>query len=125
MNDALLRLLLILIALVTAISGLIQIILPGMVLAFLTPSSDELHRQLFATVGMFMLVTGSLFLQGLWNRTPGKALPFWIGVQKLLAAVFVTRGVYVGVFMPMAIGVASFDALSAFLCFIFAKRIAR
>jgi hypothetical protein len=122
MNDALLRLLLILIAAVTVLSGLTQVVAPGSVLAFLTPSSDDLHRQLFATVGMFMFVTGALFLQSLWTRMPGGALPFWIGVQKLLAAIFVARGVYAGLFMPVSISVATFDALSAALCFIFAVR---
>ena len=119
MNDALLRLVLILIAAITVLSGLTQMVVPGFVLGMVAGTADPLGSQLFATVGMFMLITGALFLICLWRRSTETAVPFWIGVQKALAALFVARAVFAGIFLPISLGVASFDALSAVLCFIF------
>ena len=65
MNDALIRLLLILIAATTAVTGLAQLVAPAWVLAFIAPKPDALAAHFFATVGMFMVITGAMFLQSL------------------------------------------------------------
>ena len=88
MNDALIRLLLILMAATTAVTGLAQLVAPAWVLAFIAPKPDALAAHFFATVGMFMVITGAMFLQSLLRRSPEPAIPFWIGVQKGAAAVW-------------------------------------
>src|SRR5664279_964071 len=86
MSDAWLRLLLILIAATTVVSGAAQLFAPDFVLSFIAKEKSPLTLQFFATVGMFMLITGAMFLQGLLKRSSETAIPLWIGVQKAAAA---------------------------------------
>lgn len=92
MNDALIRLLLIIFAGITALSGASQLIAPAWILGVIATSAEPLGAHLFATVGMFMLVTGGLFLQSLLNHSYERTIPFWIGVQKFAAAALVSLG---------------------------------
>jgi hypothetical protein len=57
MSDALLRLVLILIAAVTVISGAAQLFAPDLMLSVIAKDKSPLTLQFFATVGMFMLIT--------------------------------------------------------------------
>ncbi len=125
MNDALLRLLLIAIAAITVLSGAAQLLLPDKVLSVIAGSADPLSPQLFATVGMFMVITGGMFLQSLWARSSERAIPLWIGVQKLAAAALVALGWVNGVFLTLVLGVALFDLASGVLCFVFLRRIGK
>lgn len=122
MSMSLHRLILILIALITVLSGLTQMLVPGTVLAIIGKGSTPLSAHLFATVGMFMLITGAMFLQTLLARSAERAVPFWIGVQKALAAVLVSIAVFRGFMIWPALGVAFFDAASAVLAFSFWRR---
>ena len=79
----------------------------------------------FATVGMFMVITGAMFLQSLLARSTERAIPLWIGVQKVLAAALVGWGVSRAVFGPLALGVAGFDLASGLLAFLFYSRIGK
>lgn len=125
MNDALIRLVLIVIAAVTIVSGLTQLIAPGKVLEFIARDTAALSAHLFATVGMFMVITGAMFLQSLLKRSTETAIPFWIGVQKAAAAVLVGWAVVRGLFAPLSLGVAAFDAASGLLAFVFWNRLPR
>ena len=125
MNDALLRLVLIAIAAITVLSGAAQLIVPTVTLSFIAKPAEPLSPQLFATVGMFMVITGALFFESLWNRSGEGAIPFWIGVQKLAAAALVTFGWTKGVLVGLAVGVAAFDFVSGVLCFVFWRRLGR
>ena len=123
MNDALIRLLLIAIAGITVLSGASQLVAPGLILGIIATSANAAEAHLFATVGMFMVITGALFLQSLLNHSRERTIPFWIGVQKLAAAVLVGLGWSSGLFAPIALGVAGFDAVSGALCFVFWRRL--
>lgn len=123
MNDGLIRLLLLLAAGITTVSGGVQLIAPTAILDVIATSSDPFSAQLFATVGMFMFITGALFLQSLLSRSDQGAIPFWIGVQKFAAAVLVYVGWSRGFFVAMALGVAAFDAATGALCFVFWRRL--
>lgn len=125
MNDALIRLLLILIAAVTVVTGLAQLVAPAWVLAFIAPAPSPLGQHFFATVGMFMVITGAMFLQSLWTRSAEAAIPFWIAVQKIAAAVLVSWAVLRGLLAPLAYAVAAFDAVSGVIAFIFWNRLPR
>jgi hypothetical protein len=115
---------LIAIGVITVLSGLTQLVAPGFVLAFVAgPANDVLSRQLFATVGMFMLVTGGLFTQALLAESRERAIPLWIGIQKLAAFALVSYAVFRGVFAPLSLGVASFDGLSGVLAFLYFRRL--
>jgi hypothetical protein len=125
MNDALIRLVLIVIAAITAVSGLAQLVAPAKVLEVIARDPGALSAHLFATVGMFMVITGGMFLQSLLKRSAEPAIPFWIGVQKAAAAVLVVWAVYRGLFMPLSLGVAAFDAVTGIIAFVFWSRLPR
>ncbi|MCX7899243.1 MAG: hypothetical protein N2444_04030, partial [Methylocystis sp.] len=74
-------------------------------------------------VGMFMVITGAMFFQTLMARSKESAVPFWIMAQKLAAAALVFRAWLLGLFASISLGVAAFDALTAFLVFLFWRRL--
>ena len=125
MNDSLLRLALLLIGAITVVSGLAQLLAPGFVLAIIGGDTAPAATQGFATVGMFMVVTGAMLVQDLWRRSGEPTVPLWIGVQKVAAAALVGLGVSRGLFAPLALGVAAFDLLSGVLAFLFVARLKR
>lgn len=125
MNDALIRLLLILIAATTAVTGFAQLVAPTWVLSFIAPKSDPLGAHFFATVGMFMVITGAMFLQSLLRRSAEPAIPFWIGIQKAAAAALVAWAVMRGLLAPLAYAVAAFDAITAAIALVFWYRLPR
>jgi hypothetical protein len=125
MSDALTRFLLILIAATTVLSGAAQLWAPDWVLAFIAHDRTALTLQFFATVGMFMVITGAMFLQSLLTRSSERAIPLWIGVQKAAAAVLVVWAVLRGLLLPIAYGVAAFDAITAVITFVFWHRLRR
>lgn len=125
MNDAVIRLLLILIAAATVLSGVTQLVAPEFVLDKIAGETSSGAQHLFRTVGMFMAITGALFLQTLLNHSTDRAIPLWIGVQKLAAAVLVAWGVHAGLFGPIALCVAGFDLISGILAWIFMARIGK
>lgn len=121
MNDALLRVALIFIAAVTVLSGLAQMVMGGRILGMIAASNTPAETHLFGTIGMFMLITGAMFLQSLLARSTEPAIPLWIAVQKSLAAVLVVVAFSRGFFLWPALGVAAFDGVSGVLAFLFWK----
>jgi hypothetical protein len=98
---------------------------PGWTLHFIAPDQTALAAHLFATVGMFMVITGALFLQSLLTHANEPAIPFWIGVQKAASAVLMAWAILRGLLFPLAYLVAGFDAISALFVFLFWRRLAR
>lgn len=125
MNDALLRLSLIIIAAITVISGTTQLVAPGTVLGMIAPSHNEADAHLFRTVGMFMVITGAMFLQSLVARSREPAIPLWIAVQKFAAAVLVLVAWASGLFLAITLLVAAFDAATGVLALVFWRRLPR
>ncbi len=125
MNDALLRLVLILVAAITFLSGLTQLAAPERILAIIAPAAAGAEAHFFRTVGMFMMITGAMFCQSLVQRTDAPAISLWIAVQKLLAAALVFIGWLKGYFLWLALGVAAFDLASGMVAFLFWQRIGR
>lgn len=125
MNDTFIRFALLAIGIITVMSGLGQLLAPGMVLSLIGGDTAPAATQGFATVGMFMMVTGAMLCQHLWRRSAEPTVPFWIGVQKVAAAALVGLGVSRGLFGPIALGVAAFDLVSGLLAFVFVGRIRR
>ncbi|GAA1270125.1 hypothetical protein GCM10009665_68130 [Kitasatospora nipponensis] len=120
-----LRLVLVLIGALTVLSGLVQLVAPGVVLDLLSADSTALGRQLFATVGMFMVIVGGLLVQGLLSPAPPPYLLFWTGLQKFGAFLMVTVAVARDLFGTAALPVAFFDLATALLCGLMWRRLAR
>jgi len=107
-----LRLIMAAIAAITVVTGLTQILVPGFVLGLLSAESTDTTRHLFATVGMFMVLFGGLFLQALLDRGEHPMVVLWASLQKVGASAAVFIGVARGVFAMVAVVVAGFDLLS-------------
>lgn len=122
MSDDLLRRALVAIAAITVATGLAQLLVPSLVLAVVATGAEPPTAHMFATVGMFMVITGAMFLQSLLAHSSEPAIPLWIGVQKSAACVLVALGVFKGVFAMLALGVAAFDGFSGVLAFWFWRR---
>jgi hypothetical protein len=118
-----LRALLAAIAVVTVFSGAAQIPFGGTILELLGAEPTTAARQLFATVGMFMVVVGGLLLHTLLRPKPAPEVLLWSGVQKAGACAAVAVGVMNGVFAPVALTVAVFDLATAALCLIYLRRV--
>lgn len=99
-------------AVITLLSGLVQVFLPGPLLGILSVENTATSRQLFATIGMFMAIIGGLLFQVLWTRAQAHVLVFWTGLQKFGASVAVSIGVAHGLFSLLALFIAGFDLLS-------------
>jgi hypothetical protein len=118
-----LRSVLAVIAIITVLTGAVQVPFGGPVLQLIGADSTPETRQLFGTVGMFMVVVGGLLLHTLLNTAPSPEVVLWSGVQKTGAFGAVGIGVLNGVFSPLALLVAFFDLATAVLLFIYWRRI--
>lgn len=125
MNDSLLRLSLMIIAAITLVSGAAQLFMGPFVLDVIATSATGPEVHLFQTVGMFMVITGAMFLQSLIRRSDAPEIAFWIAVQKFAAAVLVVIAFLKGYFIWLALGVAVFDAATGVLAFMFWRRLPR
>lgn len=117
-----LNLILVLISLITVISGLVQIMMPSLVLQTIGAITSPIAAHLFAIVGMFMVLFGGLMLHTLYSTHTSAEAVLWCGLQKLGAFVAVTLGVIHGIFNPIALSVAIFDLFSALLFIYFLKQ---
>jgi len=115
------RLIILLIAVTTLISGAMQVIMPSFVLKFVGAQINTTTSQLFATIGMFMFLFGAMMIHALYNEENNRVVVIWSGLQKAGASVAVFIGIYKGVFITLAAGVAIFDLLSALLFFYYLK----
>jgi len=107
------------IAALTFVSGLVQMIDPSFVLKMVGAKIDPTSDHFFAIVGMFMALFGGLMWQVSSDPAVGPKPIFWCALQKVGAATAVPLGVVKGIFSAMALGVAAFDFVSAILLFIY------
>lgn len=100
------------IAIITAFSGLLQVFAPGLVLQIISAQNNPTSRHFFSIVGMFMFLFGGALIQALFSSVPQSVVVLWSGLQKFGAAVAVTLGITKAIFSPLAFAVAGFDLLS-------------
>ncbi|MEK6210054.1 MAG: patatin [Pseudomonadota bacterium] len=121
--EKLLNRVLIMISILTVLSGLTQMFFPGLVLRIMSAELTPTTTHFFATVGMFMVGFGGVFLQSLLSGKPDPVVAFWASMQKFGAAVMVGLGVMHGLFSWLALGVAGFDLLSGLLAILYWRKI--
>ncbi|GAB3394366.1 hypothetical protein GCM10027568_24870 [Humibacter soli] len=115
-----LRIIALAIGVITIISGAAQVVAPWFVLGIIGADVTATTNQLFATVGAFMVIVGGALTHATIVGGPQPIVLLWSVIQKVVAVVLVVVGVIAGVFGPLALGVASFDLLSAVLIAVFA-----
>jgi hypothetical protein len=97
----------------TLLTGIAQMLKPGVVMRVIGAKDTSTGRHLFATVGMFMSVIGGQLLQTiLFERKASRVVLGWATAQKFGASIAVAVGVARGIFSPLALAVAGFDFLS-------------
>lgn len=114
------------IALITLLSGGVQLVTPGFVLQTLQADVTPTSAHFFRIIGAFMMLFGGLVLD-VWLRkkSPRTATPIhWCAGQKAVAVLAVSWGVFAGLFAPFALAVAGFDLLSAVILYLYARSLA-
>lgn len=100
----------------TLLTGIAQMLKPGLVMRVIGAKDTPTGRHLFATIGMFMAVIGGQLLHTiLFERKASRVVLGWATVQKFGASIAVAIGVARGIFSPLALAVAGFDFLSGIL----------
>lgn len=115
--------LLVIIGVLTVLSGLTQLFLPSLVLRILSAETTPTTAHFFATVGMFMVIVGGLLLHSLLSSRPDPVVVLWTALQKFGASVLVALGVTHGLFAGLALGVAGFDLLSGLLAILYWRKL--
>jgi hypothetical protein len=116
-----LNVIVVIISIVTILSGLIQMIVPGFVLSFVGAQITSATSHFFSIIGMFMTLFGCLMLHTIYNVTPNPSTVLWCALQKLGASIAVFLGIIHGIFSVSAAAVALFDLCSGILFFYFIK----
>lgn len=109
---------------ITVATGAVQVLWPGLVLGELEPRPGRMDRQLFGTIGMFMVVTGGTLDRALAASRPDRGLVLWGAAQKLGASAAMSIGVGRGLYARRALAVAGFDLLSGLGCLAYARQLA-
>ncbi len=109
------------VAALTAASGILQMVCPGLVLGRLARHPDRQSRHLFGTIGMFMAVSGGTLHRALHSPGPDPGLLSWAAAQKFGASGAVAIGVGRRALSPLALSVAAFDFSSGLLCLAFRR----
>jgi hypothetical protein len=104
------------IAAITVVSGLVQMIVPRLILEMLSSDTTPASLHFFGIVGMFMVLFGGLLLHAGTRPAHEQRVPLlWAALQKFGASVAVGLGVAKAVFASLALAVAGFDLLSGLL----------
>jgi hypothetical protein len=111
------------VAWLTVASGALQAVVPRLTLDRLSPRPDPLGTHMFATVGMFMTVSGGVLAASLHLPAASRKGPLaWCAAQKIGAAVAVAIGVRRRILSPLALAVASFDLASGLITLDYRRR---
>jgi hypothetical protein len=111
------------IARITVVTGAAQAAWPGLVLGELSPRPGPMDRQLFGTIGMFMVVSGGTLDRALAAPRPDRGVVLWAAAQKLGASAAMSIGVGRGLYARRALAVAGFDLLSGLGCLAYARQL--
>jgi len=118
-----LKLIVLLVSLITLMSGLIQLIKPGFVMKIIGVESSQTSMFFFAIVGMFMALFGGLMIHAIYSSRPQSAAVFWGVLQKAGAFTFLSTGIVMGIFNFLASGVAVFDLFCAIVYFMYLRQL--
>lgn len=125
-NRSWLRLGLLGIALLTVLSGAVQLFRPDFVLRLVGGPDHPGARHFFGIIGMFMVLFGGLAFQALRAPIEQQALPLrWAALQKVGAALAVGLGVVRGIFGGLALLVGGFDLVTGLLFLVYLRQVAR
>jgi uncharacterized protein YjeT (DUF2065 family) len=111
------------IAAITVVSGLVQMVAPRFVLRMVGAQITPTSAHFFGIVGMFMLLFGGALLHEVFSTPAQPVIALWAALQKFGAVAAVILGVLRGLFSPLALLVSSFDLVSAVIIIAYWSRI--
>ena len=111
------------IAAITVVSGLVQMLVPRLVLRIVGAEISPASAHFFGIVGMFMLLFGGALLHEVLSTPAQSIVALWAALQKVGAVAGVVLGVFKGIFSPLALLVSGFDLISALIIFAYWSRI--
>lgn len=114
-----LKIVLKIIAVITIISGFIQMVWPAFVLGIIDGAITPTTQYFFGIVGMFMIMFGGLLYHALAGTKRHPVAVLWCGLQKFGASLAVFLAVTEGLFSWLALGVAGFDFISGIIIAIY------
>jgi hypothetical protein len=103
----------------TLVSGIVQMLFPGVILSFLAAGTTAEATHFFGIVGMFMSLFGGMPLNAMLRPDPQPVVVLWSGLQKFGAVAAVSLGVYRELFSSLALLVAGFDFVSGILILLY------
>lgn len=121
----LLNLLVVMISILTILSGGLQLFAPRKVLSWIDGAISPTSAHFFGIIGMFMIFFGGLMLHAVYSARPQCPAVFWCALQKLGAFVAVGLGILHHLFSMMALSVAIFDLFSGVLFLYYLRQISR
>lgn len=117
------RLIILAIALITMVSGLVQLISPALILNMVGAETTAATQHFFAIIGMFMLLFGGLLVHALYSIQSNHAAILWGALQKAGASLAVFIGIYHHLFSGIAALVAIFDGVSCLMLLVYYRHI--
>lgn len=123
MTRKIVSLAILIVASITTVAGLTQIIAPRFAMSLVGAETTPTSALFFAIIGMFMALFGSLMLQTLYSAVPSRPAVLWCAFHKLGACASVSLGVAYGIFSPLAAVVSVFDLFCAGLYLFYLKRL--
>ncbi len=114
-----LKIILKIIAVITILSGLVQMLQPEFILNIIGGTVSPAAAHSFGIIGMFMILFGGLLYHALRGEKSRPVPLLWCGLQKFGASAAVGLGVLRGLFSWLALGVAAFDLISGILIVIY------
>lgn len=107
--------LVLIIAIATVLSGVVQVADPEFVLRIVSAEATKTSEHFFGIIGMFMALFGGMLTQTLFSGDQPPIVFLWTALQKFGASAAVAIGVMRHVFSSLALGISAFDLLSAIL----------
>ncbi|MFC4873968.1 patatin [Negadavirga shengliensis] len=123
-SQTFIELLVVVISMVTVLSGLVQLFTPEFILGIVGKGEvSPAMAHFFAIIGMFMALFGGMVLHTLYSSRTSKVILLWAALQKFGAFLAVTLGVFNGLFSILALGVALFDFFSGFVMLYYMQKL--
>jgi hypothetical protein len=114
--------LIIIVAVITLLSGMIQLVLPAPALTFMNLTASEETIYLFRLVSLLTALFGGALLQTSLSGTFELTVLLWSSLQKVLGAVVVLLAILNGLIASGTLLIASYDFLAGLFVFWFYNR---
>jgi uncharacterized protein YjeT (DUF2065 family) len=97
------------IGMITVVSGLLQCVMPRLLLQTVAPDVTAASEHFLTITGVLTASFGALLVHALITAQPQHVAVLWTGIQKVLTASAVGFAISDKIFSPLALAAAGFD----------------